>query len=982
MNKLYLQNIVEDISFDHLPATWQTFNISYFSNNKTLFDFQKDALKNAVKALYLYFKDKNAEKSAMFDHFKRNGLEEDLDFDLKKKQENRSVKYLLEYPTDYPVFNNKISFAHFINQMSFWMATGSGKTLIIVKLIEILGKLIEEKEIPQYDILFLTHRDDLLDQCKKHVEEFNTFNLSTKIHLKSLKEYDQIKRDNALPFFKNERTVFYYRSDLLSDEHKEKIINFKNYDNNGKWYVILDEAHKGDKEDSKRQILYSILARNGFLFNFSATFTHPRDFVTCVFNFNLSKFIEKGYGKHIHIVQSNVSAFKNKTDFSPNEKQKIVLKTLLLLTHVIQQNKKIRNIDHSLYHSPLLVTLVNSVNTEQSDLEIFFRELEKIANNEIASSVLEEAKQELINDIQENPQFLFESSRIAIDTKSILEIKTEDILKYIFNASKPGRIEVLKTPGNTQELIFQLMTAEKPFGLIKIGDISEWLKNKLQGYEINERFENESYFKSINHDDSDIHLLMGSRSFYEGWDSNRPNLLLFINIGVGKDAKKFVLQSVGRGIRIEPKRYMRKRLQHLYNERQIDKDLFDRIKNVIDPLETLFIFGTNSENLKEIIETLKNEKKEKNLGEAFHINPKAKDYDLLIPTYKTSHTTIAEELDFQKYSINSDDLASVTSLYNFLGDKVLLVKYDLDVHILKKIRQSFEQTDQYYQIDRTHSYIDPELSLRQIFSYFGIKGKKIDGFKKLEDEIVHFKNIGFIDGEKYEEVKKKIEEVKHRPEREKALNDQYGKISREEFEKQLTLFKEAEYFEMNNQRIKIKYLANHYYLPIILSESEKIEYISHIINVNSEVTFIEQLEEYVSKPNNFFSTFDWWMFSKIDQTIDDVSIPYYNPEGNNIAHFKPDFIFWMKKGKTYFILFIDPKGTEHASAYRKIDGYSKLFEIKKEQQKRSKIFSYDGYSVKVKLLLKSLKGIASVPENYRQYWFDNFTDFEHKLLYL
>jgi type III restriction enzyme len=45
---------------------------------------------------------------------------------------------------------------------------------------------------------------------------------------------------------------------------------------------------------------------------------------------------------------------------------------------------------------------------------------------------------------------------------------------------------------------------------------------------------------------------MGSRSFYEGWDSNRPNVANFINIGVGTDARKFILQSVGRGVRIEP----------------------------------------------------------------------------------------------------------------------------------------------------------------------------------------------------------------------------------------------------------------------------------------------------------------------------------------------------------------------------------------------------------------------------------------------
>ncbi len=52
---LYLQNIVDDISFENLPAKWQGFDFCRFSKDKTLFDFQQDALKNALKALHLYF---------------------------------------------------------------------------------------------------------------------------------------------------------------------------------------------------------------------------------------------------------------------------------------------------------------------------------------------------------------------------------------------------------------------------------------------------------------------------------------------------------------------------------------------------------------------------------------------------------------------------------------------------------------------------------------------------------------------------------------------------------------------------------------------------------------------------------------------------------------------------------------------------------------------------------------------------------------
>ena len=972
--KLYLQNIANDISFEDLPAKWQGFDFGRFSKEKTLFDFQKQGLQNALKGLWLYFKEKKENKLDLFQLYQANGLSEDFDYDLGRK----TAKYLLEYDKDYPVVNSKISFAYFINRMSFWMATGSGKTLIIVKLIEFLGKLIAEKELPERDILFLAHRDDLLEQFKNHVEEFNSFNFDTKINLKNLRDYESVKRENALPFAKNEITVFYYRSDLISDEQKEKIVNFRNYDNSGKWYILLDEAHKGDKkEDSKRQILYSILSRNGFLFNFSATFTDLRDFATCAFNFNLSKFVEEGYGKHVYVSNQEALAFRDETDFAPQEKQKIVLKTLLLLTYINKRFKKIKQIDSTLYHRPLLLTLVNSVNTEDSDLELFFRELEKVAKNEIRDDLLEKAKEEIAQEFSNNAKFVFEELKCVINADLVSELKYKDILKYVLNARTPGNIEVLKIPGNRQELIFKLTTADKPFALIKIGDISGWLKDKLEGYEINESFENESYFSLINRDDSDINILMGSRSFYEGWDSNRPNIILFINIGVGSDAKKFVLQSVGRGVRIEPQKYQRKRLQNLLNAKVVEEQLFERVKNLILPIESLFVFGTNAENLKEIIATLKAEKQDKNLGEVFILNPEAQKHTLLVPVYKTAERILAEEKTPQKYPISREDFDIASQFYEFLGDKITLAKYDCEVKVLKKTKESFTEKERYYDFNETNSLYDPELILNRVFDYLGVKSKEFDKFKEIENEIVHFKKVRFTDGEKYEEIKKKIEIIKNKPKYGEKLDDLFRGGNREEYDKQLKLFDSAGIYEANGQKIKIKYLANHYYLPVIVSETEKIDYLNHIINVNSEVKFIEQLEEYLANPDNIFKKFDWWMFSKIDQTLDEVYIPYYNPKENNIAKFKPDFIFWLQKGNEYTVLFVDPKGTEYTDGYRKIDGYSKIFET--EENKESKIFSLNGLRISTKLLFKPQRGIASVLDNYKKYWFDNFADFATKI---
>ncbi|KKS45636.1 MAG: Type III restriction protein res subunit [Candidatus Azambacteria bacterium GW2011_GWA1_42_19] len=976
--ELYLQNIVEDTPFDNLPAKWQDFDFGRFSSDKTLFDFQQNGLQNALKALWLFYKEKKENKEQLFEQYQANGLSSNFDYDLTR--ERKAAGHLLEFDKDYPTTDSKIAFANFINRMSFWMATGSGKTLIIVKLINMLGSLMRQKEIPQNDILFLAHRDDLLEQFKNHVDQFNSFNFETRINLKSLRDYESIKRENALPFAKNEITVFYYRSDLISDEHKEKIVNFKNYDNNGKWYILLDEAHKGDREDSKRQVLYSILSRNGFLFNFSATFTDPRDYATCVFNFNLSKFIEEGYGKHIYVSSSEVTAFRDQDDFSKITKQKIVLKTLILLTYINKYFEKIRKQNKTLYHRPLLLTLVNSVDTKDADLKLFFSELEKVAKNEIRSDLLEKAKEELIKEFEENPLYEFEGINVLIDKASLKKIVYKDILKQIFNAKSSGNIEVLKIPSNRNEIIFKLQTSEKPFGLIKIGDISGWLKETLEGYEIIESFENESVFKRINHDDSEINILMGSRAFYEGWDSNRPNILLFVNIGIGSDAKKFVLQSVGRGVRIEPQKNKRKRVLELHNAKEIKDEIFNKIRNDIQILESLFVFGTNAENLKEIIKALKEEKQEQDLGTEFIINKDAEKRLLLIPIYRESEKIFAEEKEPQKYGISREDLALAKSMFNYLGEKVTLAKFECEVKVIKKATESFETAEQYFDFSEERSISEPDLLVDRILDYFSVRDQEFDKFKKLENEIVHFKRVKFSDGEKFNQIVSKIREVKELPEKEQELRKAFDskQLSFDDMLKKAQALRDSQNFEYKNKKLKIKYIQNHYYIPLIVSENEKVDYLNHIIDVESEVRFIEQLEEYLQKDDNAFKQFDWWMFSKLDQTLDEVYIPYYNPKENDMARFKPDFIFWMQKGKNYTILFVDPKGTEHTDGYRKIDGYSRIFES--GEKKESKAFAFNGFNVSAKLLLKPKRGIAEVPDNYRRYWFDNFGVFANKII--
>ena len=227
MTLVRLQDMVADLPFEDLPANWNSFNLTAFSPTKELWDYQKDAVKSAIEVLwqyYEYFADYRASeapdanqkrKQRLYKWYLDNGL--DLDIGIPVEGSRKIGRLLSEY---YPTSDGKVPYEHFINRACFWMATGSGKTLVIVKLIEILWRLAKREEIPAHDILVLTHRDDLIEQLKTHVHEFNAGQSNLFIRLAELRDYASVKRETPSLFKERELTVFYYRSDNLSDEQK------------------------------------------------------------------------------------------------------------------------------------------------------------------------------------------------------------------------------------------------------------------------------------------------------------------------------------------------------------------------------------------------------------------------------------------------------------------------------------------------------------------------------------------------------------------------------------------------------------------------------------------------------------------------------------------------------------------------------------------------------------------------------------------
>ena len=153
-----------------------------------------------------------------------------------------------------------------------------------------------------------------------------------------------------------------------------------------------------------------------------------------------------------------------------------------------------------------------------------------------------------------------------------------------------------------------------------------------------------------------------------------------INIGKG-DAKKFVPQSIGRGVRIQP--YP----NDLSNRKRLDSK--DTNKNRL--LETLFIFPTDADAVKRILDAMielggihKHKEKTYNLYNSGSIATHKKlPFDLLIPSYTEKHGADAK-LPF-KISNNSKEL--FLSMFNEMSPGAFL----LQNHISQKNTWTLEQ---------------------------------------------------------------------------------------------------------------------------------------------------------------------------------------------------------------------------------------------------------------------------------------------------
>ncbi|WQW75000.1 DEAD/DEAH box helicase family protein [Helicobacter pylori] len=936
----------EELNTNEINEPLEMLDFKSFDNNKELLDYQQQALINAFRMLVAYFRDFKENKKEFYAFYQDHYSFANCDF--AKKKLNPLLK------SHFKVENHCVSFENFINRLAFYMATGSGKTIVIIKLVELLSVAIRMGLIPKKNIMFFSANEHLIKQFEKEIEKYNRGkDYFKQIDFKSLKsvthkDFYRAPKDSLM----KKIVLFYYRADLMNDEEsKENLLNYKDYWDNGENYVILDEAHKGNKSESKRQAIFSLLSLRGFLFNFSATFTEESDLITAVYNLSVGEWVKLGYGKESVLLKKNdLIAFKELKDLNDREKEIALLKALLLL------GMQKRYQTEGYFYDPLMLVFTHSVNVENSDAEIFFKTLARVIENDDGSDFLK-AKEDLLEELK-NPEFLFSDDKDQKYQKYKIEVFKEGLKSMDFKGLKEevfyannGHIEVIINPKNNQEIAFKLNTSDKVFCLIRIGDITEWICEKLKSVKVvskNLSFKEESYFSQI--DKSSINILVGSRAFDTGWDSTRPSVILFLNIGLDDDAKKLVKQSFGRGVRIESVKNQRQRLAYL--------DIDEAIKEKLEPnaamLETLFVIPTNHASLEAI---LKFQKESENGGEnrgswrEIKLEKTPIKHALFVPCYRKEQTSMLELPENASFKMSGENFKDLKEYFNLMSEKHFILKHEIynpkDYTLLKDMIQ----TAHFKKVSTWH-YKDLDYMISEIKGklYPNQKVPK-DEFNALDNEkIVHFKRVK-VKADKKEKLIQTIQEVKeYAPLDKETLIKKIaqGEIDPYDTEKH----KQDRMFKVDGaELLKLK---EHYYTPLI--KAKNCDWLKHVVKVKSESDFLEEL---LKITETLQENYDFWAFSKIDEHLDNLFIPYIGEHATERKFF-PDFIFWLEKGGTQIICFIDPKGTEHTSGLRKADLY-KLFKDKVFSSKNDPNF-------KIKVILKFYGDKDKVPDDYRNYW--------------
>ncbi len=510
-----------------------------------------------------------------------------------------------------------------LNKLAFWNATGSGKTLLLhVNIHQYLHYFQSgQKNVYPDKIILLTPNEGL---SRQHLNELQLSGFG----------FCRLFDKNRSGVFKG--TIEIIDIHKLDDKMGDKKVAVEAFEGNN--LVLVDEGHRGVKDTGVWMSRREVLVRGGFAFEYSATFGQAvakgltvvkaeqelikrkarmlfetanlrtldesqmqqltltreekrkaRTMATreiyaksILFDYSYKFFYEDGYGK-----ESLILNLKNEDYDRPDIARQYF--TACLLSFYQQQylwNTNRDRLGDFNIEKPLWVFVGNTVAGEDSDILNVLRFLAGFLNDEADTK-------QWLKDLLANTARLLDAKGNNIFHNRFVPLMPfsadavySGILKYLFNTDSRQRLKVVNLKRSKGELTLRVGDAD-PFGLINIGDDAGFFKEaekteNTQWFDTESDDFAESMFGTLNKKDSQLHVLIGSRKFTEGWSSWRVSTMGLLNMGQGEGSQ--IIQLFGRGVRLKGKDYSLKR--SLPGQRPKGMHL--------ERLETLNIFGVNA----------------------------------------------------------------------------------------------------------------------------------------------------------------------------------------------------------------------------------------------------------------------------------------------------------------------------------------------------------------------------------------------------
>ena len=840
-----------------------------------------------------------------------------------------------------------------LNKLAFWMATGSGKTLVmhanILQFQFYLEKHDRRRELNR--IILLTPNEGLSQQ---HLSEFKSAGLAAEIFNKDGRG---LFTGNAIEILEITR---------LRDDMGAKTVAVDAFEGNN--LVLVDEGHRGASSggDGAWMRFRNTLCEKGFSFEYSATFGQAvkgNPGLTDLYakntlvDYSYRYFYRDGFGKDYQIL--------NLDEATQQDHLEIYLIACLL--SFFQQQRLYR--EHSQQfrpfniEKPLWIFVGGSVTAtlakqDASDIVNILKFFGRYVADRLGSiariqTVLDQG---LVTATGLN---LFAQRFMYLNSCGLTPTQVfDETLVTIFNAAGGGRLYVENLKGATGEVALRLGADNEAFGVINVGDDAKLVKLcEDAGLATGERDFSGSLFHEINKAQSTVNLLIGSKKFTEGWSSWRVSTMGLMNVGRGEGAQ--IIQLFGRGVRLKGYDMSLKRSVKIDPQEGVERPKH------ISVLETLGIFGihadymakfrdflaeeglpTNDDRIEFLMPVIKNlgTQNLKTIRLKKMINGVSTEFGdafrKLAPVPTVAPPNQVKPNEFKQLNENrlllnwypkiqamrsgglvGGDEDSVPNEAHLTARHLAFLNVDQLYFELER----FKAERGWYNLNLTHSGIEALLAEQSWYRLqIPAEELKFDKYEKvaLWDEIALALLKKYT--ERFYTFKKREWELPHLEYRDltendanmlgvgETPNDTYYRIlidkSRDDIVAKLgelkTAIEQGNIKALNFEGMKAIWFEKHLYQPLLYLESNIVEISPAPLN-KGERQFVEDLKDFHTNDVGFFIGKEIYLLRNLSKGR---GVGFFEA-----GNFHPDFILWLLIGGKQHVIFVDPKGIRNIS---------------------------------------------------------------------